>query len=257
MAFDENFNFISVASKALNAYLDKIFIDADGAPITIEDGVNYPAPLQSFKRALTIKDSDSLNLVVGKLVLGLIGTGYFSNLISEEFYGVPKSDFKQSKTGLKNQIIFYFVEPKSLQRKRKAADPKRIQIAVNIEGKDISLSTIQQKIKLTFPEPSKKTDLYFCGLSKYSYFAPEDGIQITQLRGDGVSTVRPFIERVLSVFDIEFKPERLKESKAAIPTEGKLPNVGYVALKKVVLVKGRDSDLIVLRLTDKIKSGDF
>lgn len=239
---DRYYNLVSYAKKALDGFLDRSFVDENGNPIQTD---NLTDPAAAAKKALTIEDTDNLDAVAIKLIVALLGTDYLPELIGSAFYGIPKSDYKQSKTGLKKQIIFYFEEPRYMQAERKAKHPKRLRVGVNVEGLNFEIPELQEKIKRAFPDPKSEDSLYFCGTKKHSYFAPEDGVQITQLPANTGTEAKQLIEKILGIFGKSFKTDRLKESKQVLVEDEVI--TGFVALRKVVLIDGTDEDLLIWR----------
>lgn len=241
----KEYELISLAQKSINAFIEDAFVDEKGDPIS-SDG-NPTNPLVAFKNGLKIDDKDSIHYVIAKMLIALLGTAHLATLIGNEFYGVPKTDYKQSKTGLKKQILFSFKEPSALQKKRKAKNPKRLQIGVNVEGRNINLSQLQEKIKTAFPKPVEDStaNLYFCGAIKYSYFAPNDGLQITQLQSNHDTNAENLVKKICGLVDITYRPETLKRSQAVKPDPTTI--LAYVALHKVVLIDGKNEDFLVYR----------
>lgn len=248
----KEYELISLAQKSINAFIDSTFIDEKGEPIP-NDG-NPANPLVAFKNGLKIDDKDSIHYVIAKMLIALLGTAHLATLVGNEFYGVPKTDFKQFYQ-LQPQLKFFFQEPERQRLKRGAKNPKRMQFSValrkNIDDIDEAyLKDLTAKINSAFPRPRHSNDLIFLGSSKYSYYAPDDGYQLKGIQAPNETMAISFIKSILSVTGTKFEQYRLTRTTRL----GEVPNdsstkkmvMGYVSLFKVVYVDPKNRDDIPL-----------
>jgi hypothetical protein len=245
------FNFISLAQKAMNAFIDDTFIDEDGNPVP--DTGDSTDPLTAFKNSLKINDDDSIHYVTSKMLLAILGTGYINKAIGREFYGTPKTDFKQFYQ-VQPQLKFYFVEPERNRIKRNARNPKRMQFSIALRARiedinDAYLSAITSKINAAFPKPNTSNDLIFLGTSKYSYYDPDNGYQLKGIQSANQSQAIDFIKSALQVADTAYESHRLTKTDRVgdLPDDSNKKMVtGYVALFKVIYINPQNRDDVVL-----------
>ncbi|AFY38661.1 hypothetical protein Lepto7376_2379 [[Leptolyngbya] sp. PCC 7376] len=217
----ENYNpkthFLQVAAKSLNPEMREFF-DPNGE---IEE-LDITTPTGALRRACLIDVDESLLLNVGKMIFYGLMTGKLSEELMSKFYGIPKDDFKLRRNNLQAQVVLKFQEPSNLQRKARRNHPKRMKVSVPLlkDATDVTiaeLTAIKNRLKQRFPEPKSRTDLYLCGNNKYSYYDPEQGLQMPQIQAANQNQAIEFVKDICYCFSRDYDDTRLNESRKINP----------------------------------------
>lgn len=210
---------LQVMAKTMNPEIKAFFDPLDKLPDN-----DISTPTGALMHACFIRPEDPV-------ALNHMRMDYYSQIcggliarIGDEFYGIPKSDFKQKKNRLAAQVVLKFQEPKTLQKRRKAKNPKRMTVSCDLlkpatEVTEEEIRAIASRLYREFPKPTKRGDMHFCGRSKYTYMAYEDGLQITQLQASSTKEAEQFIQKICRCMGREYREGLLKESKHVKPVQ--------------------------------------
>ena len=210
-------HFIQVVAKSLNPQIRDYF-DPNGE--FADDDITTPTG--ALKRACLIDADESLLLVNAKMNFYALMTGRMIQDIGDQFYGTPKDDFKLRRNNLQAQVVLKFQEPYNLQRQARRSHPKRMKISIPLlkDATAVTLTeiaTIRSRLKQRFPEPKNRGDLYLCGNNKYSYYDPEQGLQMPQIQAANQNQAINFVKDICYCFSRDYDDTRLNESRKINP----------------------------------------
>lgn len=255
-------HFLQVASRSLNKEI-RDFFDPKGD----FDDTNISTPEAALKRACLMDPEEGLLLNIGKMIFYGLMTGKLSQDIGDQFYGTPKTSFKEFFRYLDVQLIFMFKESRQdavrLNRTRNPLD-MRLSFRLMTKSEQLTQSDItqlQNRITANFTGSYGHPK----GLTKFSYNDPQNGFSGTYInavnRGDAVEIYK----KLCNVSQVTFEDSFLSESsKRSFKTETKIvlgestrktnkPRTGKVYLQKVTLVLPNNQDrVLVNRVGDKL-----
>lgn len=178
LKYDAKDHFLQVASKVLNRQIRE-YIDPENKYLD----VNITHPIGALKQACLLRPNDGLLLNIAKMIFFALYAGYLEELISDKFYGYPKTAFKGIFSSLELQLIFYFKETRA-QAKAAGRSRNRLDMRLTVrllhknnELTEQLLQEIQDKIAEKFPPEFE----HFKGLNKWSYYDPKNGFSGTRV----------------------------------------------------------------------------
>jgi hypothetical protein len=247
MPIPENFNkwesLQSLISRVHNKEVREFFRDD-----LLDD--DFTSSEGSVRNNLIMSDSQTALETIAQMLFFHLYTGKLEQLISDNFYGLPKTDL-QNDYVFYPQILLKFEESYHDMKKTLKKHQKRLRVSLrwlekglheNITSVDIERLT--HKIKTIFPE----SFTHDTGLFNFTYYEPEKYFNRVNVSATNKLEADKFLEKLLSVINIDFdsryvkKSERLTKPDKYITVDNKKikvdgdPVVGRVRLKKAVLM---------------------
>lgn len=255
-------HFLQVAAKSLNPEIRKYF-DPNG-DFADED---ISTPTSALKRASLIDPEESLLLNVGKMIFYGLMTGKLSADIGDQFYGIPKTSFKDSFRYLDAQVILYFKEDSGdARRQGRGKHPLDMQLSFRLLKKSEQLTEsevnqLQNRIIQSFPHNFR----HYKGLKRFSYNDTENGFSGTYVHSNFENEAKDLYQKACYIAGVPFDNDYLGESsKKSFKTETKMvlgepskrttkPRTGHVYFwKSELYLAGRKDRVLVQRYGSKL-----
>lgn len=255
-------HFLQVVSKSLNPEIRKYF-DPNGE-FPDED---ISTPTSALKRASLIDPEESLLLNVGKMIFYGLMAGKLSADIGDQFYGIPKSSFKDIYRELDAQVILFFKEDrKSARQNDRSKSPLDMRISFRLKEKSETITkadvtALQNRIIQQF-NPSFR---HYKGLKKFSYHDPANGFCGNRILANFENEAKDILQKACAIAQIPYSDDFLTASeRASFRTETKnvlgesvrltnKPRTGFVYFQRAELyLKGSKDQTLVQRYGDRL-----
>jgi hypothetical protein len=265
--YNSKTHFLQVAGKTLNKEIRDYFDPGGEFP---DDDITTPTG--ALKRACLIDADDSLLLANSKMIFYGLMTGKLTDDIGKQFYGVPKTAFKEVFRSLDAQLIFYFKESRQdAKRMLRTRNPLDMRLSWRLLTKAEQLTQsditgLQNRIVSNFPANYHHPK----GLTKFAYNDPRNGFSGTNCLAINKAEAVDLYRGMCAIAQVQYDDGNLtKSSRDSYITETDIvlgnstkktnkPRTGRVYLQKVTLVLPNNNDReLVTRVGDKIVKNAF